>query len=87
MFPISGRPDVFEDEKHVVTGGQRLRDIRVVDGGRTLALEIVQTDRRLLTLLLPAEEALDIGSRLMVAAANAKLMIKGEGGETSLSCR
>ena len=65
---------MFIDDKHIVAGGRRLRDIRVVDGGRMLALDIEQTDSRLLTLLIPTEEGLHIGTRLMVVAAEAKTL-------------
>ena len=72
---LGGR-SVFEDDKHIVTGGRKLRDIRIVDNGNALAVEIEQTDLRLLTLLIPAEEALQIGTRLMVSAAEATLMAR-----------
>ncbi len=58
--------------ERVMLGARAMRSVRVVDGGRTLHVELDDTDGGSVSLFIPAEVGLTLGSELMVAAARAK---------------
>lgn len=53
-------------------GARAMKSVRVVDGGKTLLIELDDTDGGTISVFVPADVGLALGSELMVAAAQAR---------------